>query len=245
MIKLIFVDDDRFSLEMFSAMAKEAAQSLGITAEVSCLAGSGEEVMRYLKDSQDHFLCFVDYEIGDNHMNGIEIAKSIHDISMGNKVVFVTSHGEKNMEILKSGAQPFGFIEKNMDMALMKREFKDCIYKASSMLEKDDSPKSTNTIELRVGVDDVIRISTCDVVFVEAVKQPAHNICWHTIDGNSITVRDSLDNALEMLGDGFAKCHRSVIVNKACVIGKNKGTLKLSDGESVECSIRHWKEFDI
>ena len=43
--------------------------------------------------------------------NGVDLVRQIYHTDPGGKIVFVTGHGEKGMDILRSGVRPFGFIE--------------------------------------------------------------------------------------------------------------------------------------
>ena len=41
----------------------------------------------------------------------MDLVRQIYHTDPGGKIVFVTGHGEKGMDILRSGVRPFGFIE--------------------------------------------------------------------------------------------------------------------------------------
>ena len=89
-----------------------------------------------------------------------------------------------------------------------------------------------------VGIDEFVSIPICQILYVESVKTISHFICYHTVDGSSISIRDTIENALGVLGDDFMKSHRSIIINKRHVIGLVDGMVKFSSGESVACSFR-------
>ena len=77
---------------------------------------------------------------------------------------------------------------------------------------------------------------------MEAVKTKSHCICYHTVNGSSITVRETIDHALETLGEGFMKSHRSVIVQKCHMISLSDGMVKFINGDTVPCSFRQRNE---
>ncbi len=244
MIRIVCVDDDIFSLRLLTELIEKAANKLDLNIEVSCAASSGEEAITFLNANPGSFLCFFDLEIGENHINGIDLAKAVHKISIDNKIVFVTSHGEKTLDILKSSAEPFGFIEKNVNLDMMESEFLSYLRKYSILFpDQDNESLSSETISLPVGIDEFINIEKTRITYIEALKNLPHHICWHTIDGSSITVRDTLENALSQAGEQFSKCHRSYIVNRQFIIGCDRSSLKLSNGEFVPCSTRLRKDF--
>jgi DNA-binding LytR/AlgR family response regulator len=65
--------------------------------------------------------------MGNGELNGLDLSRIIRGQYPLSKIVFVTSHIEKNMEILKSGIESFGFIEKDFNRELMIREFENVL----------------------------------------------------------------------------------------------------------------------
>ena len=145
----------------------------------------------------------------------------------------MTSHTDKGMEILKSGIQAFGFIEKSLDHEKMVREFSRYLTLASPRKEERGCRPS---IEIPLGIDETVRLPIDDICYVDSVKTVAHSICYHTLDGSAVTVRDTMDHAQELLGDRFIRCHRSVLVNQSHVLSLENGMLRLSNGEAVSCA---------
>lgn len=64
-----------------------------------------------------------------------------------------------------------------------------------------------------MGLDEKVRIPLSQITYVDPVKTVPHSICYHTFDGSEITVRDTIEHALLLLGCGFMKSHRSVILS--------------------------------
>ncbi|WP_077609356.1 LytR/AlgR family response regulator transcription factor [Clostridium sp. Marseille-P2415] len=236
MLKIILCDDDMFSLTIFSELLQEAIDRLSISAIILCRASSTKELLNFLNKNPDDYFFFLDLDMGNGELNGLDLSRIIRGQYPASKIVFVTSHIEKSMAILKSGIEPFGFIEKDFNRKLMIREFENSLRLAvkTDLTEKIPPQK---TIELIIGLDEVISIPVENIAYVEAVKTVAHNICYHTLDDSKITVRDTIKHALEMLGDDFVLSHRSVIVNKQYIIGTEHTQLKLSNGKLVACSI--------
>ncbi len=97
-------------------------------------------------------------------------------------------------------------------------------------------------LELPIGIDETICLPMSDIIYVDSVKTIAHSICYHTFNGSEITVRDTMEHALELLGTNFIRCHRSVIVNKEQVVSVKNCMVKLSNGTMVCCALRKQKE---
>ncbi|MGN6711177.1 LytR/AlgR family response regulator transcription factor [Anaerocolumna jejuensis] len=236
MLKIILCDDDMFTLAIFSELLQAAIDKLSIAGIILCKASSSKELLNFLNNNPDDYFFFLDLDMGNGELNGLDLSRIIRGQHPASKIVFVTSHIEKSMEILKSGIEPFGFIEKNFNRELMIREFEN-VLRLAVKTELKETNLQQKTIELIIGIDEVISVPIKYIAYVEAVKTIAHNICYHTLDDSKITVRDTIKHALEMLGDEFVLSHRSVIVNKQYIIGMENAQLKLSNGKLVACSI--------
>ena len=88
-------------------------RSLHIVASVRA-AGTGDPA----KQSRGQLVCLVEAISIFSIMtwegippNGVDLVRQIYHTDPGGKIVFVTGHGEKGMDILRSGVRPFGFIE--------------------------------------------------------------------------------------------------------------------------------------
>lgn len=239
MIRIIICDDDHFTIQLASTLLEKAIKMSQTDSKIVCKALSGIEVLNYIQKISGPYLYFLDFDLGKQELNGIDLVKKIYQQDPEGKVVFVTSHTEKGIEILKSGIQAFGFIEKNPDEHLMLLEYiKYLKMMDSSFYQLPD----TSMIELQIGIDEVIRLSTLDIAYVDSVKTIAHSICYHTFDGSEVIVRDTIEHALALLGDHFIRCHRSVIINKNYVVSIKDGLIKLSNGTVVSCALRKRKE---
>lgn len=242
MKSIIICDDDQFTLNMFSEMLERIFIKYHIEAEISCKASAPREIREYLSRNPKEYLIFMDIDLGSNELNGLDLAYLLKKSDLALKIVFVTSHAEKGMDILKSGVEPFGFIEKSLNKNYIEKEF----YKYISLFtkpEKDNALLEKKTISIPVGIDEAIDMEIDRIAYVEAVKSVAHNICYHTIEDSQITVRDTIAHAAELLGENFELSHRSVLVNKNIVIGLENGMLKLSNGMLVACAVGKRKNF--
>lgn len=244
MLKLILCDDDTFTLNIFANLLEKAGKQFQIPLEINCKASSASELLRFLDVNPGTYLFFLDLDMGNRELNGLDIGQLIRERTPDSKIVYVTSHIEKTIEILKSGVEPFGFVEKDYNQNIMIYEFGKCLNKAArhnSIPTADNGRKEY--IELPIGIDETISLPIHRITYVEALKTAAHNICYHTFDDSQITVRDTIKNALSMLGDNFVQTHRSVIVNRMYIIGTENAQVKLSNGTMVACAIGKLREF--
>lgn len=240
MLGIIILDDDiytvRFSAELING--RIAAHSL--PAEIVCKGTSFAELELFLKHNGGSYLYFLDIDFGKEKLNGLDIARKIRQLEPLSKIVFVTSHEEMGIKVLKSGIEPFGFIEKRFQQKDMAADYRKYIELAVSALPiaSDKPPSGEGFIKLCVGIDEYLDLDISRILYVESAKTISHFVCYHSLDGSSISVRDTIESVLSRLGSGFMKSHRSVIINKSYVVGVSDGCVNFSNGESAACSFR-------
>ena len=242
MLKIVVCDDDRFTLELISGLLDKAISISKVEARIVCLASTGRELLNYIQNTPDSHLYFLDFDLGKSELNGIDLVRKIYQADPQGKVVFVTRHGDKGMEILRSGIRAFGFIEKRPEQKQMVAEYVRYLVMAEPVADKSTGALGVAQevgpwIELPIGIDEAVTLQVPDISFVDSVKTVAHSICYHTFDESEVTVRDTIEHAQELLGEDFIRCHRSVLVNKNHVLSYKNGLLQLSNGAAVSCAL--------
>lgn len=233
MLNIIICDDDQFTLQMLSTLLERAISQSKIDARLVCLASTVQDLLQFIR-SGGNYLYFLDFDFGRESLNGLDLVRQIYQIDPNGKVVFVTSHGDKGMDILRSGVRPFGFMEKSVDQEKMVREYIRYLQMAAP---QEGNSEIGPYVELPIGIDETVRLEISDISYVDSVKTVAHSICYHTFDGSEITVRDTLEHAHEQMGKAFIRCHRSVLVNRKHILSLQNGMIKLSNGEYVVCAL--------
>jgi DNA-binding LytR/AlgR family response regulator len=225
-------------LETSAAIARKCVCDNNFDASVVCASSDYNEVLRYAEKNPGAYLFFLDIDFGRSRLNGVDIARIIKRAEPRSKIVFVTSHADMGMDVLKSGVEAFGFIEKTTREQKMSAGYKRYIDLALKSGVPACDEKSENTISLLVGIDEYINVPVSQLLYVEADKSVSHFIRYHTIDGSSVSVRGTIEGVLEQLGDGFMKSHRSVIINKSHVVSVSDGMVRFAGGETAACSFR-------
>ena len=240
MVKIIVCDDDQFTRKWIAEIIKEAIEEYRITAELSCVSGYAKETIAYAEQNTGQFLFLLDIDLGDGEINGIDLARYIRKKYQHAKIVFLTSHSEKCMEVINARVEPFGFIEKDSSKSRMIREVAAVLARAAkNEFDHEDGLE----VELPIGIDEYVRLPVNRILYVETMKNIAHNICYHTVDGSHVMVRDTLAHAKEMLGGDFELSHRAILVNQKLVIGIEGNELKLSNGEKIPLALGRKRYF--
>ena len=237
MLGIIICDDDRFMLDMSVDAARTCIEKENLDARIVCITQDAAEVMQYITKNPGVYLYFLDIDLGRAALNGVDTARRIKRHEPLSKIVFVTSHADMGMDILKSGVEAFGFIEKTADRRKMLQSYRKYI---RLILETTQSHIPTNepAIDLLIGIDEFVSLPISQILYVDTDKAISHFVRYHTIDGSDVSVRDTIENVLKKLGDDFMKSHRSVIVNKNHVISVSDGVVNFAGGEQADCSFR-------
>ena len=239
MLGIVVCDDDRFMLDLSAKTARKCIKDSGLPAGVLCATTNFSEVFRFVEKNPGAYLYFLDIDFGKANLNGVDIAKVIKKTEPSSKIVFVTSHADMGMSVLKSGVEAFGFIEKTVDQNKLLLDYKKYIYLAHQRVEPpDEGAAPEGHVNLLIGIDEYVSLPISQILYVESDKSFSHFVCYHTVDGSSVSVRDSIENVLKNLGDAFMKSHRSVIVNKNHVVFAGDGIVKFANGETAACSFR-------
>ena len=239
MLSVIICDDDRFMMETSAKLVRQCISSNEFAAVVVCATTDFMEVLRFFEKNPGAYLYFLDIDFGKASLNGVDVAKVIKKTAPLSKIVFVTSHADMGMRVLKSGVEAFGFIEKTTNVNKMLLDYKKYISLAlGSVVHADKNEGYERYIELLVGIDEYVCLPVSQILYVEADKSVSHFVCYHTVDGSSVSVRDTINNVLTNLGGGFMKSHRSVIINKNYVVSVSGGMVKFAGGDTVAASFR-------
>ncbi len=134
MLKIILCDDDPFILKIIQEQIEGILSSQGLDGRIVCISSNGKDMISYLKNHPEEYLFFLDLDFGNNEFNGIDLAKQIRSIVPGSKIVFVTNHYELALDVLKSGTEPFGFIEKTTNIHKMNRNCYQYLYLANKQM---------------------------------------------------------------------------------------------------------------
>lgn len=236
MINIILCDDDRFILKLATERINLEIQEYRLDAQILCVATESAQVLRFLKTNLGAYLVFLDLDFGAGKLNGIDVAKQIKRENIETKIVFVTNHQEMAMQVLASGVEPYGFLEKTIEMQKLSEGYRRYIQMAAASINKEEPEEDKLT--LTVGVEETVTIQKEQILYVESEKTISHGITYHTVNGSCITVRDSMEHAIQILGENFIRVHRSVIANKNQILSMKGTIIHLSNGEEIPCSIR-------
>ena len=215
MVAIVLCDDDPFTLQLLSELLERAIRQSKAEANLSVwpLLVRSRSSLSAAVEAISIFSIMTWEGIPPN---GVDLVRQIYHTDPGGKIVFVTGHGEKGMDILRSGVRPFGFIEKCVDQNEMVREY--IRYLKMAVPEQQNSADG-DTVELPIGIDETVRLPVSEILYVDSVKTVAHSICCH-LTGQGVTARETIEHAQEQLEDQVIRCRCSVLVRDIAAAGQ-------------------------
>lgn len=236
MLSIILCDDDPFILQLGGEKIREQIEQNHFEAQIVCQSTKSAEILYFLKQNPAKYLVFLDLDFGSGHLNGIDVARQIKKENRETKIVFVTNHQEMAMQVLSSGVEPFGFLEKTTDMKSLAAGYRKYIRMALGTLHP--MSKKRDMICLQAGVDEEVFLERSQIVYLESDKTISHGISYHTLDGSCVTVRDTMEHCRQVLGGEFLRIHRSILANRNYMVGIHGTMVHMSNGEVLPCSVR-------
>ncbi|MEI3199920.1 MAG: LytTR family DNA-binding domain-containing protein [Lachnospiraceae bacterium] len=240
MLKLFFCDDNAQQLALFSDFGKKAIllkEEWDISFGNAC--SSPELLLQQLPASGDTGLYFLDIDF-QNDMNGFELAKKIRDVDPRAFLVFITSHADLAPLTFRYRLEAMDFIYKDQPSAIRQR-IVECIQDAYLRYETFCGHSDEFLTLKRAGGTENIRIA--DIICIRASEIPHQvEIC---LPGEITCYYATLDSLEKELGENFARCHRSCLVNRRQVVSvdKKKRELLMADHTVLQCSYRSLRFF--
>ncbi len=243
MLEILLCDDDRFFLSIAEGIIVNLISDERMPAHLCGVAHSYSEaaaLSKRISDRKSPALAFLDLDFGRDLPTGIDVSRALKRNNPNMRIVFLTNHNELALSVLKSGTEPFGFLEKGTDITQLRDGMRRYVRMAlayDKARNEKDSQIVVREITIEVGGEPVnLRVE--DITYLESEKNLSHGITYHTLGGSKITVIGTLDKAAEALGSGFLRIHRSFLVNSEHIIALRGNFAVLSDGGEVPCSLK-------
>lgn len=239
MLSIFFCDDDPFFLSLETELMGQILQKTSAKAFIAGRASSFAEALTFFKNNPGDYLVFLDLDFGQNQPNGFDISSALKRLTGRIHIVFTSNHHEMAMDVLKSGVEPFGFLEKGTDLALLSEGLGRYLRLALRLCQDKTGQdgRTPPSVLLTVGADESVELLLSDILYLEAEKGRSHGITYHTANGSAITVIGTLNEEAGRLGGGFLRIHRSFLASKKHMISLHRGFVTLSNQEQIPCSL--------
>ena len=219
MFLIAICEDETYLLEELRKKAEAYLKTRHYPAEIRTFT-SGEDL---LKEQRPFDLILLDLMLPG--INGLETAKRL---SSKSRIIFITSYREYAVDAFEVEAVHY----------LLKPVPDERLYQAMDRALNRSKQEDDRTMALiKSGSTHILPIR--DILYCEVFD---HRVCIHTAQGN-YEYSGTLDMLEGKLDGRFFRCHRSYLINMSHVVGQEKGTALVSNGNRVLISRRKQAEF--
>lgn len=215
-IRVALCDDEEPVREYLGGLLEEWKERQNDQLQIETFESAESFLFQYEEDKRWQLL-ILDIEMGK--MNGVELAKKVREHNKEVQILFVTGY----MEYISDG------YEVEALHYLLKPVTKEKLF---SVLDRARERMKTSEKALFLqGSDETVRIPYYEIRYVEV----QHNyVTIHAAE--DYTVKKTLSELEEELGDGFFRTGRSFLVNLKCVKRITKKEVSLKDGTAIPLS---------
>lgn len=243
-LSIIICDDEPIIVDIISDKIDELINRNKYPAYIAFKSSIPDEILELNNKNDDNCLYFLDIDLGENNINGIDISKFIKKKNSLAKIVFITNDSGMSYKVLREGTEALGFIEK-INTEFIGRNLKKYIELAISKYNIN-SNENDDSISLEISLTRKIDILKSEIIYIETNKLKAHNINYHTVSGSVFTVRDTIKSIGNKLGKtDFMYSTRGILINKAYVLDIENGMVLFSTGDKCPCSFTGRKKVKI
>ncbi|MFR3791942.1 MAG: LytR/AlgR family response regulator transcription factor [Blautia massiliensis (ex Durand et al. 2017)] len=186
-----------------------------------------DELLRAQREDAVPAIYFLDIDF-PGRMSGLELAQKLRRYDPRGFIVFITAHSDLAFETFRLRLEALDYIVKG-DRDAMTVRVQHCL---ESIRERMQAQRPGQGGYCTVKILDTVRhIPVDSILYLEAVGL-RHTLRLH-MDGELLEFNSSLDHFAAQLGDGFWRCHRSFLVNRARIraVHLKEQTVELDNGE--------------
>lgn len=192
--------------------------------------GRGEQLLDHVNEKGSHQLFFLDIEIHQNKIKGLEIAKSIRENDPYATIVFVSNHVELIPLVFKYQIKALDLINKK----LAYEEFEERIYATIKHVQNNNNCDLSDECFIFDSKQAHIHIPYYQLLFVDT-SGASHNLILHSLYGQ-IEIKGTLLQVLESEPRLF-RCHRLFVINLSNVVSIDKQNRIITFKNGSKCDI--------
>lgn len=239
MIPIYICEDDTKQLAMISAVIKNRIMIENLDSYVHISTSDPFELLNAAKVRTSSFgIYFLDIELKNSELDGIMIGKRIRDLDTLGKIIYVTSHTDLSLNILKSNIEPTDYIIKE-DIFDLKENVERILSKIFDDFQTTPLQKDIFKIEFN---DEVKFLPIKDIQYFSTSPGTPHKLEVHLTHAQ-MQFYDKIKE-IEKLNQYFIRCHKSYVINTQNIRTINKKTreVTLANGEVIPVSVRGLKK---
>ena len=242
MIPIYICEDSQDELIALIKIIEDTIKHCGLeNIGIVCATKNPDELLDKITESTSQGLYYLDVDLGNGVMNGIDLGVKIHTADPGAYIVMVTTHAEAAPLTFKYkiGAKEYILKDNRKEMEL---RIKDSIMDGFKLISSTERKK----IYFSNGIKSFSVIEN-QIQYVELLPQTKNrlHVCHDDITD---IVYSSLHEIKNQLGKCFCQCNKSTIVNVNFIteINYKDRYVRMKRGKQIDVSVRclpHIKKF--
>lgn len=230
-MKIFICEDDNEVLKRIERVIKNYIMINDLSIEIIT---SSTNPLNILEESSKHGIAnsyFLDIDLGENAMTGIDLGKKIRDIDPFAKLIYITSFDNMQVRILNEMIAPLAYIIKNSSD--MDENIRKVLAKAYEQYIKSTRLNSNiGKVPIKVGLKQEF-YDISELLYFEALE--GHKIRLNLVNDKEITFFGKISN-LEILHPSIYICHRSYAINLENIDKLDSESVIFKDGTSIYLS---------
>ncbi|WP_165037966.1 LytTR family DNA-binding domain-containing protein [Enterococcus sp. ZJ1622] len=239
MIPIYICEDDPKQLEVISTVIKNRIMIENLDSYVHIATSDPLELFDAARVRTSSFgIYFLDIELKDSELDGVMIGKRIRDLDPLGKIIYVTSHSDLSLTILKSNIEPTDYIIKE-DLFDLKERVEQILTKIFHDFQTAQLQKDIFKIEFN---DEIKFLPIKDIQYFSTSSDTPHKLEVHLTHAQMQFYEKIKE--IEKMHRNFIRCHKSYVINTQNVraINKKRREITLANGEIIPASIRGLKK---
>lgn len=230
-MKIFICEDENEVLKRIERVIKNYIMINDLSIEIIT---SSTNPLNILEESSKHGIAnsyFLDIDLGENAMTGIDLGKKIRDTDPFAKLIYITSFDNMQVRILNEMIAPLAYIIKNSSD--MDENIRKVLAKAYEQYIKSTRLNSNiGKVPIKVGLKQEF-YDISELLYFEALE--GHKIRLNLVNDKEITFFGKISN-LEILHPSIYICHRSYAINLENIDKLDSETIIFKDGTSIYLS---------
>lgn len=225
----IICDNQKIYLEIIEKIVRTFFRSKDYKIDIHLFEDYSNKFIQFIEKDLENKVYLLD--IKTRHSSGIDIARDIRKIDNKSPIIFITSHEDYALKILKSLYNINGFISKKDN------HFEENL---NIQLENLISFADRNLYLSFIDNNTRYHILMSSIIYIEIVDRKT---LIHIVGEEPISVNLSLDKMQELLDNRFDRIHKSCIANiaRAKIVSKRKRYVLFDNGETTDLISRDYK----
>lgn len=238
MIPVYICEDEPQHLKLLKKIISEIIVSEGLhEIKIACATKDPLEILDKVSSGESS-LYFLDIELGENKMNGLDLAARIRKCNNNASIIMITSHNFA-IETYRMKLGVTDYIMK-VDPEIVAARIKECLIDAHMSMQE---PKTDEVIYLSVSGSYEIDVS--DIYYINVIPGVKRRVVIHRKSGQTI-ITMALKDIIQQRIPVLMRCDRSHIININYVnaIDRENNKIIMVTGEKIPVSWRCIKDID-